>query len=94
MDNDPSEPMEKEPEEDTLQDRGARSSRSLLSNTSTVPQHLLDKYPIPDSCTISRTIHADNFLPLFQGRLPWGQYFDGKKLGLQLKVEAFRKFHP
>ena len=68
-------------EEMTDKEERAKASRSLLSSTKSVPQHLLDEYPIPDACTISRTIHADNFLPLFQGRLPWGQFYDGKSLG-------------
>ena len=77
-------PENNEQNEEQMPDKEerAKASRSLLSSTKSVPQHLLDEYPIPDACTISRTIHADNFLPLFQGRLPWGQFYDGKSLGL------------
>ena len=70
---------------DTNMDKGAetekpRASRTMLTSTSTVPQALLDEFPIPNGCAISRTIHVDSCLPHFQGRLPAGMFHDGKIL--------------
>ena len=58
----------------------ARASRSLLSATTTVPDHLTAQFPIPSGCAISRTVHCDHALPHFQGRLPAGCFFEGKIL--------------
>ena len=57
-----------------------KTSRSMLSSTSTVPEKLLQRFRIPDQCSISRTVHRDSTLPLFQGRLPWGKFYEGKCL--------------
>ena len=63
-----------------------RSSRSLLSATSTVPAHLTTMYPIPEGCVISRTVHCDHALPHFQGRLPTGCIYEGKCLNSNINT--------
>ena len=57
-----------------------RASRSMLSATTTVPERLLQMFEIPEGCSISRTVHRDSTLPLFQGRLPLGKLYEGKSL--------------
>ena len=55
-----------------------RASRSLLSNTETVPAQLLERFPIPPGCVIHHTVHKDTTLPHFQGRVVGGLCFQGK----------------
>ena len=61
----------------------ARSSRSLLATTGTVPDYLLAKYEVPAGCYVTRTVHVDSTLPLFQGRLPPGRIYESKTLAPQ-----------
>ena len=62
-----------------------RSSRSLLATTATVPDYLLQKYEIPIGCYVTRTVHVDSTLPLFQGRLPPGKIYESKPLASNVK---------
>ena len=73
---------ETQPHNPAEDEKKTRASRSMLSATTTVPQRLLDKFKIPEGCTVSRTVHRDSTLPLFQGRLPLGKIYEGKILGL------------
>ena len=68
---------EMQPQEEKAEMRKT-STRSMLSATSTVPERSLQRFKIPDQCSISRTVHRDSTLPLFQGRLPWGKFYEGK----------------
>ena len=64
----------------------ARASRALISNTAAVPAALLERFALPANTVIHHTVHKDSTLPLFQGRVVGGQYFQGKYLAKQCSV--------
>ena len=51
-----------------------RETRRLLACTSTVPEHLTNRWPVMDNVTIFHTITKDSTLPFFQARLHSGTY--------------------
>ena len=57
-----------------------RESKRLLWKATVVPEWLLERYTIPDLCSITHTLHKDKSLPHFQGRLPSGRQYNGKTL--------------
>eukprot|EP00439_Symbiodinium_sp_Y106_P028165 s1222_g3.t1 len=67
-----------------------RASKALLSKTETVPQWLLDMYPIPPGGCIHHTRFRDTSLPLFQAKLQNAKIFEGQKQSCSFSMLRFR----
>ena len=53
-------------------------NRGLLSNASSIPAWLLERFPLPEGTTAAHTQFKEANLPHFQGRLGPNQSFQGK----------------
>ena len=57
-----------------------RSSRALLTKSSSVPEWLTSRFPVPAWGAIHHTVSKDGNNPLFQAKLANKEVFDGKSL--------------
>ena len=57
-----------------------RQSRRLLSETTTIPQYLKDRYPMPSEVQPLHVVHKTTTLPHYQVKLTGGQLYEGKLL--------------
>ncbi|CAE6939966.1 unnamed protein product [Symbiodinium sp. CCMP2592] len=83
------EKKEEASEEQTTPAETTRASKALLSKTQTVPQWLLDKFPIPTGGWMHHTQFRDSSLPLFQAKLQNGKIFEGQRQSCSLSVLRF-----
>ena len=61
-----------------------------LARQKTVPQWLLDMYPIPPGGCIHHTRFRDTSLPLFQAKLQNAKIFEGQKQSCSFSMLRFR----
>ena len=64
----------------------SRTSRRLLSTSTSIPEEIKQKYTMRSDIVISHVVHKNNTLPHIQARLPAGEKFEGKQLNIHQKA--------